>query len=125
MAYIDDAYYETEYLGTTIENKEIFFKLANRASDLVDMVTSYRLKGVDFEQETAFLQEQVKKAVASQVEYLYQQGGELSVHGGSLSSVNIGNFSYQEEKKQIISPMAMEYLKPTGLLNRTVRVYGG
>ncbi|PAD67026.1 hypothetical protein CHH83_20885 [Bacillus sp. 7586-K] len=124
MPYIDYTYYTDEFKGTAI-SQEQFDRLVVRASDLIDINTSYVLHGVDFTQFAQFIQDQVKKATAAQVEYMVMQGGETSVHGGSPSSVNIGNFSYQKgegNEQQTMSPMTFDYLRPTGLLYRGVSV---
>jgi hypothetical protein len=126
MPYVDYAFYTQTFKGTSI-TQEQFDSLAERASDVIDMVTSYILHGVEFTRFAQLIQTNVKKAVAAQIEYMNMQGGELSVHGGSPSSVNIGNFSYQEgagNEQQIVSPMVIQYLRPTGLLYKGVSVHG-
>lgn len=124
MPYIDKVYYDNEFKGTPITDQITFDRLSSRASDLVDMVTNYVLHGVAFENFAQFTQDNVKKATAAQVEYMASMGGELTVHGGSPSSVSIGNFDYQEsgEGQQVISPIVINYLRPTGLLYRGVSV---
>jgi hypothetical protein len=128
VPYINQAFYDDEYRGTPMD-AETFSKLEARASDLIDRVTNYQLMGVDLSQQPSFIQTNVKKAVAAQIEYMYSEGGELSVHGGSPSSVNLGNFSYTEgtvgsgqTEVRTISNMAYGYLLPTGLLYMGVRV---
>ncbi|MFS0776255.1 hypothetical protein ABC255_09635 [Neobacillus sp. 3P2-tot-E-2] len=125
MAYIDYTYYSDNYKGTAITHDQ-FIVLSERASDVIDQVTSYGLHGADFSELAPLIQSNVKKATAAQVEYMAIQGGELSIHGGSPTSVNIGNFSYQasNQEQPIVSPAAMNYLKPTGLLYRGVSAYG-
>lgn len=126
MAYIDYKYYLSEYMGTEITLDQ-FMVLSERASDLIDMLTSYSLSGVDLTQQHQLIQTNLKKSVAAQIEYMASQGGELTMHGGSPSSVKIGNFSYQEgteKDKQIVSPAVINYLRPTGLLYRGVNLNG-
>lgn len=125
MAYIDYDYYTNTFKGTPI-SEEQFGSLAERSSDLIDIETSYVLKGVAFTQFAQLIQDNVKKATAAQVEYMFINGGETAVHGGSPSSVNIGNFSYQqaESDQKILSPMARDYLKSIGLLYKGVSVHG-
>jgi hypothetical protein len=125
MAYIDYNYYTNTYKGTPIAEEQ-FGSLAERASDVIDMVTSYLLHGVEFTQFAQLIQDNVKKATAAQVEYMFINGGETAVHGGSPSSVNIGNFSYSEGAggEKVVSPAVICYLKPTGLLYKGVSVYG-
>ncbi|WP_338788808.1 hypothetical protein [Metabacillus sp. FJAT-53654] len=123
MPYIDYTYYTNTFKSTSI-TQEQFDRLAVRASDLVDMVTNYVLHGVAFEDFAQLIQDNVKKATAAQAEYMAMQGGETSVHGGSPSSVGIGNFNYQDsgEGQQVVSQFAINYLRPTGLLYRGVSV---
>ncbi|WP_026584203.1 hypothetical protein [Bacillus sp. J33] len=122
MPYIDQAFYNDVYKGTPMD-AETFTKLEKRASDVVDVLTNYRLAGVDLLLEPELIQTNVKKAVAAQIEYMYSEGGELSVHGGSPSSVSIGGFSYTEGSGvKIVSEMARSYLRPTGLLYMGVGV---
>jgi hypothetical protein len=122
MPYIDQAFYNDVYKGTPLD-AETFNKLVSRASDLIDMVTKYKLLGIDLSKEPTLVQTNVKKAVAAQIEYMYSEGGELSVHGSSPSSVSIGGFSYTEGSSvKKVSEMALSYLRPTGLLYRGVGV---
>lgn len=133
MAYIDKAFYDDVYKGTPIDEQVVFDRLSERASDIIDQITGYTLQGVEFTQLAQFIQEQVKKATAAQIEYMASLGGELVSHGsGGFSSVNIGNFSYSESEgtknlsrnEQRTSPAVIEYLRPTGLLYKGVDVGG-
>lgn len=131
MAYIDQTYYDDVYKGTPISDPNEFARLSERASDTIDQLTNYILKGVDFNSLAQFLQDQVQKATASQTEYLYLSGGSQAQHGTSqLSSVGIGQFNYQQNQKSAqagvyvpVSPQTYELLRPTGLLYQGVNVY--
>ena len=80
--------------------------------------------GQEFEQLAQFLQDQVKKATAAQVEFYVMQGGYEDVNAGTQpqGSVNIGSFSYSaggngsNKQTNRISPATLEHLKPTGML---------
>jgi len=132
MGYINKAYYDNEYKGVPIEDESTFNRLEARASDLIDMITSFVLLGVEFSSFAQLIQTNVKKAVAAQIEYMVSLGGELTIHGDRPSSVNIGNFSYSEggnqgkgqlsREQQMVSPAVIQYLKLTGLLYRGVNV---
>jgi hypothetical protein len=131
MAYIDKQYYDNVYKGVPISDEDTFNRLAERASDIIDQITGYLLHGQEFTQFAQFIQTQVKKAVAAQVEYMVTAGEIVVNHGSSFSSVNIGNFSYSEgsgdrinRNEQRTSPAVIEYLRPTGLLYRGVNVHG-
>ncbi|EFV79282.1 hypothetical protein HMPREF1013_00198 [Bacillus sp. 2_A_57_CT2] len=122
MSYIDQAFYNDVYKGTPMDT-ETFSMLETRASDVIDVLTNYRLAGEDLSHEPEIIQANVKKAVAAQIEYMYSEGGELSVHGGSPSSVSVGGFSYTEGSGvKVVSEMARIYLRQTGLLYRGVGV---
>lgn len=123
MPYIDKNYYDDEYKGMPITDQSLFDRLAVKASDLIDQLTSYKIENINT--LTAFQQTQVKKSVSAQIEYMATTGGELSIHGPSgISNANIGNFNFSQESssKNIISPAVLEYLRPTGLLYRGVNV---
>lgn len=124
MAYIDLDYYQNEFKGTSTD-AETFATLSERATDLIDMITGFKLIGADLTSFNEHFQSYVKKAVASQVEYMISQGGETSIHGNSLASASLGGFSYSENgenQKGIISPMVINYLRPTGLLYRGIKL---
>ncbi|MBX9972134.1 MULTISPECIES: hypothetical protein [Cytobacillus] len=122
MPYIDQAFYNDVYKGIPMD-AETFTMLEARASDVVDVLTNYRLAGEDLSHKPELIRTNVKKAVAAQIEYMYSEGGELSVHGGSPSSVSIGGFSYTEGSGvKVVSEMARSYLRPTGLLYMGVEV---
>jgi hypothetical protein len=123
MPYVDYTYYTDDFKGVSVTQGE-FDRLVRRASDKIDSLTSYVLHRVEFTQLAQLIQENVKKATAAQVEYLVTQGGELAVHGDEPSSVSISNFSYSTESEghgpRTVSPIVLEYLRPTGLLYRGV-----
>jgi hypothetical protein len=123
MPYVDYSYYTDDFKGVSV-TQEDFDRLVRRASDKIDSLTSYVLHRVEFTQLAQLIQENVKKATAAQVEYLVTQGGELAVHGDEPSSISISNFSYSTESAgqgpRAVSPVVLEYLRPTGLLYRGV-----
>jgi len=103
MAYIDKTYYDDTFHGTEIPETE-FTRLADIASDVVYDVCILKPKAEDLT-DASF-----KKAVAYQVELLYQQGGidaivgfsEASQIGGSESlgdySVSAGQTNHEAVK---------------------------
>lgn len=134
MAYIDAEYYVNVYKGVDVG--EDFERYAERASDLIDQVTGYKI--VDLAVLHPRIQELVKKATAAQVEFYVLNGGPEGVDGstdGSFSQVSIGAFQYQSgrinqqipagKQEHRVAPAALAYLEPTGLLYQGVRVYGG
>ena len=134
MAYIDAEYYVNVYKG--VDAGEDFERYAERASDLIDQVTGYKI--ADLAALHPRIQELVKKATAAQVEFYALNGGPEGVDGstdGSFSQVSIGAFQYQSgrinqqipagKQEHRVAPAALAYLEPTGLLYQGVRVYGG
>jgi len=128
MGYITAEYYNDTFMGSDAGDN--IHRLIDIASDTLDHVTGYKLQGKDLETDyNDFIVEQVKKATASQVEYLVLNGGVESLHSGEYSQVSLGNFSYNEsegksEKPSMISTMMLRYLSPTGLLYNGVDSYG-
>ena len=69
MAYADYDFYTTSYFGSVVPETD-FPRLAERASDFVDLMTSDRL--VDGLPENERSQKRIKKAVCSLAELMYQ-----------------------------------------------------
>ena len=106
MAYVDETYYLEVYKGELVNG---FTYLADRASEIIEEQTMYRLRKETFEQMPEASQTAIKKAVCAQIEHLDQLGGSL------------GKFSFsgtQEAEQEICSPKALRLLYPTGLLYR-------
>ncbi len=123
-SYIDEQYYTETFRGA--DAGDDLEKLIQRASDVIDQVTGYKLVGQDVEELPQFIRAQVKKAVAAQVEFYVARGGYEEVDAGAegFQSVSIGSFRYdtgrstgQENRNaDRVSPAALQYLAPTGLL---------
>lgn len=132
VAYIDAEYYNNEYKG--VDAGDDLDRYIERASDLVDQVTGYKI--ADLSALHPRIQELVKKATAAQVEFYVLNGGPEGVDGndGNFNRVAIGSFEYQTarmgqqtpagKQEHRVSPAALAYLEPTGLLYQGVRVYG-
>src|SRR5690606_37546886 len=130
VAYIDADYYTNVYKGA--DAGDDLDRYIERASDLVDQVTGYKIK--DFDSLPQFTQEQVKKATAAQVEFYVMQGGDEDVNAGNtdFARVAIGSFSYSVGSERgtrssnraelRLSPAALVYLESTGLLYRGLGV---
>jgi|SRR5690625_501681 len=132
MPYVDEDYYNNEYMGEPIEQSD-FPRFSKRASEVIDQLTNYRIK--DLENMPEFIQTQIKKAVCSQIEFYQVNGGYAELDAGEdLSNVSIGSFSYssgrdsagntQNRQAKRVSPSALAYLKHTGLLYTGVGTYG-
>src|SRR5690625_1766431 len=125
MPYIDKEYYIEDYKG--VDAGELLDKYIVRASDLIDQVTGYKINDVDTMPD--FIQKQIKKAAAAQVEFYVVQGGSEEVDAGTndFGSVRVGSFNYNlssgqsqadigSKDVQRVSPATLSYLEPTGLL---------
>src|SRR6476659_10197394 len=94
MDYITPEYYTIDYMGVPVNPPEDLPRLIRRASAAIDTITHYRIVNYGFSNFTPFIQEQIKKATAAQVEFL-STNGELagSVSDGSGGGFTIGKFS--------------------------------
>lgn len=110
---IDYAFYHDIYKGTRIDDMDLFVKYTDRATDIVNQLTKYRIQDLETTHET--FQNAVKKAVCSEVEHLLING-ETSLHGDYVSSVSVGNFSYQGGSVGQVSQATINHLKSIGLL---------
>lgn len=120
MAYIDELYYISQYMGSEVNLSE-FRILAERASEMIDLLTHG--KSASFSAEE--MPEAVKKAVAAQVEYLTCHGGMKAYTGfpeGDVFKETIGGYSYEKNEKTPVSiggipvsPLAVSYLDSEGL----------
>lgn len=124
MAYIDRDFFEA-YTSTVIPEDE-FSVLAERAGDVIDMVTLQRIpRAGGITALSAADQLSVKKATAAQLEMMYIQGGLDTVTGdGGAVSAGIGKFAYQRQNVTQyaagvpLSPLVGNYLLMTGLMYR-------
>lgn len=118
MSYIDEDYYLNTFKGET--SNEDLSLIISRASDMVDILTMYKIK--DINSVDAFTKNQVQKATAAQTEFIIKNGGLANLDVASSSeSVTVGKFSYSNSNansKERYSATALEYLFPTGLLYR-------
>lgn len=116
MPYVDQAFYTSDYGGTTIPDDELA-SLLSRASDAIDQLTYYRIGqrgGID--SLTAFQQRQVKLAVCVQADFVYSVVDMPDwVKSYSVGSVSVSKADKASTK---FSPQCLDYLRPTNLVNR-------
>lgn len=137
MPYIDKEFYENTYLGEPIEDENTFNRYAQRASEVIDMITGDKLKQDPSLLLNYYIANQVKLATSAQTEYFAQKGGYFtSMSGeGEPHSVSIGSFNYtndsdinhsssKEDMSQFICSSVYGYLNSTGLLYRGVNISG-
>lgn len=126
MAYCDEDFYVNEFKGDVISDEAALDRELTRASRAVDRATKYRIG--DLAEWPEFTQQQVKLAVCTQAEHSYQFGDMQSVTA-ALGGYSIGDVSVSAktethsglEKFYKLTSAAIEYLMPTGLLDRRLR----
>ena len=123
MAYIVQQDYK-EFTGGELESTDFPF-LLERAEEIVEEMTMYRLNSETFPKMPEKTQECIKKAVCAQIEYLDANGGGDMDNGVDLMSAGLGKFSYTKasgtngsQVQSIYAPRALRILAPTGLLYR-------
>lgn len=120
MAYIEKNYYTDNYHGTEMSDDD-FANLARAASLIIDVVTFGRAaKVTDAKSLSA-----VKTATATEVEYLYYQGGVDAINGKGdnlKTAEDIGNYNYTKSGDGTlsvggipISPLCLALLDSVGL----------
>lgn len=124
MYYVDEDYYNETYHGEPVDSAD-FLSLCDRAGELVEEMTLYRLTPVTFLAMPEDVQEKVKKAVCAQIEYLDANGGSDLDNGSGIQSATLGKFSYSgsagangSTEQSRFSPRAERLLWPTGLTYR-------
>lgn len=117
MPYIDSNYYNQTYKGVPIADQQQLERLILRASEDIDRFTCFRI--INLESMHPKIKEQVKKAVAAQVEHLFKKE---TGQAAESYDVTIGKFKYSSGSGKD-SAAAGEFasnicflLLPTGLL---------
>ena len=122
--YVDEAYYNDVFKGEPVESAG-FSVLCQRAGEIVEELTLYRLTEEVFPMMSETTQKLVKNAVCAQIEYLDANGGSDMDNGADLQSAGLGKFNYSSasasdgsSSQSIYAPRAQRLLLPTGLLYR-------
>lgn len=135
MQYIDYDYYTNTFKGTALTQQE-FDETIQRACDMIDILTKYRIEEHGWDKIHPRFQEMIKKATAAQVEYIHVNGGvsSMSTSDSDLESVHVGTFSYStgsggsvdasQQTGVYTNQMVLNYLGGTGLLYSGVNVVG-
>ena len=94
MAYADYEFYTTSYFSSVVPEAD-FPRLAEKASDFVDLMTSDRL--VDGLPTNERSQKRIKKAVCSLAELMYQielaEKNAINQASANVTDINVGNIS--------------------------------
>lgn len=122
MPYVDDKYYYDTFEGETVND---FPSLRDRAEEIIEEMTMYRVTPVTFLVMPEDTQERIKKAVCAQIEYLDANGGSDMDNGVDIQSAGLGKFNYSRSSgsdgsssQSIYAPRAQRLLFPTGFLYR-------
>ncbi|QFR24090.1 head-tail connector protein [Schleiferilactobacillus harbinensis] len=126
-------YYQEEYMGESVEADD-FNRYRARAADVINQYCNYAFDHhVLTDLPVIEDQENVKKAVCAEIEYLSAIGGttELADRDNLLTATTIGSFSYSQSGAKPLSRdnaqlsvAALRYLRPTGLLYRGAGQFG-
>ena len=124
MVYVDEMYYNNTFQGELVDSAD-FPSLCERAGELIEELTLYRLTPLTFPTMPEDVQEIVKKAVCAQIEYLDANGGSDLDNGSGIQGATLGKFSYSgstgangSTEQSRFSPRAERLLWPTGLTYR-------
>lgn len=121
---VDESYYRNVYKGAEVYDD--LGVLLDRASDIVRQHSLYRLD--DITSLPSFMQENIKKAVCAQAEFIDANGGLDTLNSAGTASFTIGKFSMSEvggvnskagaSTRPTVSPLMLSYLEAVGLLYR-------
>lgn len=124
MSYIDEGYYTGTYKGEPVDPTD-FPALCQRAEEIVEELTMYRLTPLTMLVMPEDVQAKVKMAVCAQIEYLEANGGCDIDNGNDFQSAALGKFNYTKASgasgssdQSVYAPRARRLLAPTGLLYR-------
>ena len=133
MAYADYTFYTDVYLGNVIPSAD-FNRVAQRASDIIDVFTSDRITSDVIADTDTYTK--IKKANCALAEQIYYDEQSSAIGGGGTSSANIKSikageetitynsqsssaktaFEIQKDKYQTALSVISTYLAGTGLL---------
>lgn len=124
MAYLTRTYYKDVFKGETVDDAD-FPRLLIRASEIVEVMTMYRISESGLSSYPENVQVRIKNAICAQIEYLDANGGSDMDTGADLQSVGLGKFNYTKAagaggstQQPLYAPRAQRILAPTGLLYR-------
>lgn len=124
MSYVDYDYYHETFHGESVDPAD-FPALCERAEELIEELTLYRLTSTSFSAMSDDTQNRIKKAICAQIEYLDANGGSDLDNGSGIQGATLGKFSYSgsvgtngSTEQSRFSPRAERLLWPTGLTYR-------
>ena len=110
--YVDEVYYHDMFKGEPVDDTD-FPALCQRAGEIIEEMTLYRLAEESLSLMPENIQKLVKNAVCAQIEYLDANGGAEMDMGNGMSGATLGKFSYSgassgngSTEQSIFSPRA-------------------
>lgn len=129
MEYVDFDYFKDEYGGNENVTQGDFDKLIKRAIRLARLKTDLRLTPTFFDKAHPNIQEMIKNALCSQIEYDMDTGANSEATAVTANSLSVGNFSYSKgtrSSKDVVSDSSqysenmIDFLQLTGLMYQGV-----
>ena len=119
MTYVDAVYYNNTYKDIVIPAEELERQL-NQAEDHIDSLTFNRIPALGFDNLTDFQQENIRKAVCKQADFIYEYGDYLTmpIGGYSAGSVSLSFKAVESGGGIKTSDDVINLLKSTGLTSR-------
>ncbi len=119
---VTQKYYDDTFHGEPVSETD-FPSLLERAAEIVEAMTAYKLSESRFVVMPTAMQERIQKAICAQIEYLDANGGADLDNGTGLQSAGLGKFNYTVAsgagggtEQLTYAPRAQRILAPTGLL---------
>lgn len=105
-------------------------RLIEKAEEVVGLMTGFAAEKCGLESFSAFERDMLEKAVFSQADYIFENGGSVDDSSGEPVSVTIGSFSYsygtasaaKASSQSGFSKAALGYLEAAGFLSRRIGV---
>ena len=132
MAYVDYNYYTNTYRGDTISQTD-FPRYEERAEELIDAVTRYRVAEMGLTAFPARVQALIQKAVCAQINYYVEYGLAVALTGQDGGGFTVGKVTVLQHyggsggtgAATMLCPQALTLLEQTGLLDPAVPVFDG
>ena len=128
MPFVNFYYYATSFLGSMVDEGE-FPQLEAQAERLIDSVIGYAIKSGKIQTNSQMVQDLVKDAICSQIDYIGYYGQEVMLSGEKAGGFTVGKVSVQsggsaelKAQNNSLCPMAKTLLEQTGLMFRGIPV---
>lgn len=123
--YVDENYYFSDFEGELIEEPEKYLTLAQ---EKIDSITFNRIVKIGFDNLTEFQKDKVRKAICYEAQHIFENGynndnsSDISSYKVLDINVNIKeNTDKTQAEKENMCEIAYDFIKKTGLANRSFR----